>query len=165
MLGMDNPNFISPSGVPYEQVDFSWMVGHVVREVTFHDGGVWRFAFAPSEYIQTYCLWRIIREERVVLASEDHGQQFGWAAPMDAGSMAREAFSAATIRAVELTKATADILIDFDGDLRLEIIPTSCGYEGWEIRAPDGICFVAQGGGQICTWIQPVGQNSDMANS
>jgi Family of unknown function (DUF6188) len=76
----------------------------------------------------------------------------GLPAPVDAAVMAT-AFLARPISAVELREATADLLIEFAQGARLEIIPDSAGYESWEMSAPSGRSYVAQGGGQICTWI------------
>lgn len=140
------------------------MVGRIVREVAYFDFGMWRFLFEKLEFIQTGCLWRIVRDNGVILTSEDHGQQFGLPAPIDAGSKAMEELASATIRAVVLREATADLLIEFEKGLRLEIIPMSSGYEAWEVNGPGRVCFVAQGGGQICSWIQPGGQNSENLN-
>lgn len=155
---MDNSVFIYPAHVPYEQVDLSWMVGRVVREVTGFEGGCWRFVFEQWEYIQTYCLWRIVRDNRLILTSDDHGQQFGLPAPIDAGCKAMEAFASASVRAVVLREAMGDMLIEFEQGLRLEIISNSAGYEAWEVRGPGRVCFVAGSSGQIHTWIHPVGQ-------
>lgn len=38
---------------------------------------------------------------------------------------------------------------DFSDDVRLEIIPISSGYEGWQMMNPFGTEFFARGGGQI----------------
>lgn len=38
---------------------------------------------------------------------------------------------------------------DFSDDVRLEIIPISSGYEGWQMMNPFGTGFFARGGGQI----------------
>jgi hypothetical protein len=156
MGGMNATIVVYPTPAPYEQVDFSWMVGRVLREVQRYGGGVWRFVFEKPEYIQTQCLWRIARDNRVILTNEDDGHQFGLPAPIDAAMKASEAFASKSIRTVVLREFTADMLIEFVGGLRLEIIPTSGGYESWEVRGPGAICHVAQGGGQICTWVQPV---------
>ena len=134
-----------------EQLDLSWMAGRAVREVTTFAGGCWRFAFEQWEYIQTYCLWRIVRDNRVILTSEDHGQQFGLPAPIDAGSKAMEEFASATVRAVVLREVMGDMLVEFENGLRLEIISTSAGYEAWEVIGPRE-CVISASGGQIVTY-------------
>ncbi len=161
---MDNSVFIHSTVVPYEQVDLSWMAGRVVREVAGFEGGCWRFVFEQWEYIQTGCLWRIVKDNRLILTCEDHGQQFGLPAPIDAGSKAMEEFASAPVRAVVLREATGDLLIEFEQGLRLEIISNSAGYEAWEVHGPGRVCVVAQGGGQMSTWIQPVLQDPEDSN-
>jgi Family of unknown function (DUF6188) len=146
--------FIYPSPISYENVDFSWILGREVTEVFFLPPTLWRFFLGSAEHLTVECSWRIIKIGHVVLCAGDHGQKFGLPAPVDAAQEATRLLSGNTIAAVELRKATADILIDLTDDLRLEIIPDSSGYESWQVYGPAGVCFVAQGGGQICTWTQ-----------
>jgi hypothetical protein len=145
---------ITPVRIPYAEIDLSWMVGRAVSEVSFLEPTLWRFSLGPREHIAVECLWRLIRCSRVVRCSSDHGRQFGLPAPVDAAQEAAELLSATSVSAVQLRKATADIRLDFSGDVCVEIIPDSSGYESWQVYAPGGVCFVAQGGGQICTWTQ-----------
>jgi len=144
--------FILTSAVDYKDIDLSWMTRRVITEVSFYDPAMWSFIFGPDVYIQVECLWRIVEHGRVVLTNQDHGHKFGLPAPMDAVAMSTELLAGRSISAVQLRDATADIVIEFSGDLRLEIIPISAGYERWQLRDPFGASYVAQGGGQISTW-------------
>jgi hypothetical protein len=148
--------FIYPSPVSYAEVDFSWMVGRRISEVSLLEPCAWRFCFGTSEYIAVFCLWRIIRDGRVIRTCQDHGHPFGLPAAVDAVQEASSLLSRTAVSAVQLREATADILVDFSADLRLEIIPDSSGYESWQVYAPHGRRFVVQGGGQICTWTENV---------
>ena len=143
---------ISPTPIGYGAIDLSWIVGRAITDVSFVEPTLWRFFFDKSEHIGVECMWRIIRGERIVRTSEDHGQQFGLPAPVHSAQEATALLSQATIVVAKVREATADILIEFSGGLRLEIISDSSGYESWQLYAPAGVCFVAQGGGQICTW-------------
>ena len=143
---------IHPSAVGYKDIDLSWMVGRVIAEVSFHEPTLWSFIFGPEASIGVECLWRIVVHDRVVLTGEDHGQEFGLPTPVDATVKATELLSGRRVTSVELREATADIMIEFSGDLRLEVIPTSSAYEGWQLRDPSGVSYFAQGGGQICRW-------------
>jgi Family of unknown function (DUF6188) len=143
---------IYPTPVGYGAIDLSWIVGRAVTDVSFVEPNLWRFFFGEPEHIDVECLWRIIKGEHIVRTSEDHGQQFGLPAPVDSAQEAAVLLSQATIVVGNVREATADILIEFSGGLRLEIISDSSGYESWQLYAPAGVCFVAQGGGQICTW-------------
>ena len=55
----------------------------------------------------------------------------------------------AEVHDVELRDGTLDLLIDFDGERSLEIIPISSGYESWQFSAPNGMSVIAQGGGNL----------------
>ncbi len=130
------------------------MVGRVVAKVTFFEPTFWRFDFDQESHFSVECLWRIIKSWRVAVTGKDHAQQFGLPAPVDAVALAASLLSGIAITAVEVREATADVFIDFACDLRLEVIPDSSGYESRHTRGPGGVCLVAQGGGQICTWTE-----------
>jgi len=143
---------IQPSVVAYKDIDLSWMAGRIIVEVSLHEPTRWSFIFGPEASIGVECLWRIVEHGRVVLTGEDHSQQFGLSTPIDAATKGTELLANRQITTAQLREATADIVIEFNGDLRLEIIQTSSGYESWQMRDPSGVSFFAQGGGQICRW-------------
>lgn len=130
-------------------IDFSWMRGRTVVEVAFLEPDYWDFVVGPKLCIRAECPWRIIRDGRIALSSDDHSQKFGLPAHIDAAAAATELLARATISAVQLREGTADLLIDFSGGLRLEIIPLSSGYESWQWTDPTGHSFFVQGGGNI----------------
>jgi len=140
-----NPQPISPG-----RVDLSWMIGRTITEVSFE--GTWTFSFEEKGYINVECPWRILNQGCTTRSSDDHRQQYGLPAPIDAAAEATKLLSTLVINAAQLRVGTSDILIDFSGNLRLEIIPISSGYEGWQMMDPFGTEFFAQGGGQICIW-------------
>ena len=153
MLGITTrmAQFIHPYAASYKDVDLSWMVGRVLTEVSFSEPVHWYFSFGP-EVIQVECLWRIVEHRRVGLTSEDHGHKFGLPAPIDAVARGMATLSGHRVTAVQLREFTADLVIDFTDDLRLEVIPTSSGYEAWQLRDPSGTSFIAVGGGEVRRW-------------
>jgi hypothetical protein len=144
--------YIQPSPVAYSDVDLSWMIGRAIAEVSFHEPAGWCFTIGSGASIGVDCLWRIVEHGRVVLSGEDHGQKFGLPEPVDAAAKATALLTGQHITAVQLREATTDILIEFSGDLRLEIIANSSGYESWQLVDPSRTEYFAQGGGQICKW-------------
>jgi hypothetical protein len=112
-------------------------------EYTFHLG------FDGGAALTIECLWRLVRDGVVVLASRDHGQQFGLQAPVDARGqfeawVANLVVSTATVS----TGGPTDLAIVFTTGLRLDCIVDSSGYESWSLSCPTPT-FTAFGGGQI----------------
>ena len=140
---------------PRVDIDLSWMVGCVIAEVAFLEPETWRFLIGTNVWIAAECPWRIVRDGRIALSSVDHGQIFGLPAPIDAAAAATSLFASGSISAAHLREGTADLLIDFEGNLRLEIIPLSSGYESFEWADPSGDCFFVQGGGNIVRFPKP----------
>lgn len=131
--------------------DFSWMVGKLVK-VSFSEPSTWVFSFGDSLGISVECPWRLLEHGRIVISGDDHQQQFGLPEPVDAAERASSLLNNKVIRRVEVREGTADLLIDFDGNIRLEVIPFSSGYESWQVSCPTGKNIVAQGGGQLSAW-------------
>jgi hypothetical protein len=132
--------------------DFSWMLGRALSEVVFLAPASWSFRFGTGVEIRADCGWRLIEGGHIVLSSEDHGQQYGHPSPVDAEFRCRSRIVDLKIQSVAVREDTRDIVILFESDARLEIVPLSSGYESWEIAAPDGTQTIAQGGGNLVTW-------------
>ncbi|HUP79790.1 MAG TPA: DUF6188 family protein [Pirellula sp.] len=145
---------INPMPISYDTIDVSWTIGRVIADVSFDSPSFWRFSLGSPESIAVECLWRIVRAGRIVLTSQDHGHSFGLSAPVDAARNAMEALLGVRVTNAQIREATADLHITLGSGMSLEIIPDSSGYESWQLYAPTGRCYIAQGGGQICTWTQ-----------
>ena len=106
----------------------------------------------PSLSVGVECPWRILDAGRIAISSEDHLQQYGLSARLDAASIATNLLALRPITRVEIRESNADLLLEFEGRLRLEVIPFSTGYESWNIFGRSGFYVVAQSGGQLCIW-------------
>jgi Family of unknown function (DUF6188) len=107
------------------------------------------FTFEFDEAILAVeCLWRIKIDSRVTLTSRDHRQQFGLPAPVDAHAEAMSRLKDRRVIEVRLDERSADLTLEFEGGLRLEVLNDSSGYEPWNLRAP-GVHLVGLGGGGI----------------
>lgn len=67
--------------------DFSWMVGRHV-EVSFLEPAAWLVSFGDAHGIVVECPWRLIHDGPIAVSSEDHRQQYGLPAPVDAAERA-----------------------------------------------------------------------------
>jgi hypothetical protein len=102
--------------------------------------------------VRADCPWRVIRDGGIVLSSEDHGQQYGLPAPVDAEAECRRLIGGAVVAAAEVRDETRDFVIRFASGTRLELVPLSSGYESWQLGGPGGSLVVSQGGGQLAIW-------------
>lgn len=139
-----------------EHLDFRWMHGQHITDVLETSSVFWQFRLSNSGSITVESFWRLIREGRIAVTGDDHGQQFGLPEPIDAASRVLSILAGAVIQRVEIRDGTADLFIEFDPPFRLEVLSSSFAYESWQIYEPDGGCVVAQGGGQLC-YAPPVG--------
>lgn len=135
-----------------EPFNFSWMVGQRITQVSFNEPSLWFFSFGTNSGIGAECPWRVLEHGSIAVSCEDHGQKYGLPAPIDAVASASSLLVGVEIKGVKVREGTADILISLAGDIHLEIIPFSSGYEGWQVTCPSGHQVIAQGGGQLCTW-------------
>ena len=135
-----------------DSFDFSYIVGRVITDVKHIEPSQWSFTVGLSLSVGVECPWRILDAGRIAISSEDHLQQYGLPDRLDAASIAANLLASRPITRVEVRESTADLLLEFEGHLSLEVIPFSTGYESWNIFGPSGFHVVAQGGGQLCIW-------------
>ncbi|MCP8892230.1 hypothetical protein [Sphingomonas faeni] len=96
--------------------------------------------------------WRIVANGRIAFANEDDGQQFGLPSPVDGEAKANELIGERSITSLSIDRQTADLMIYFGDEIRLDTFSNSSGYEGWHISlAPEhgGISVIALGGGDV----------------
>jgi hypothetical protein len=130
--------------------DISSMVGRFITSVQLIQPSHWSFTVEPSLGIGVECPWRILNDGRIAISSEDHSQQYGLPSPLNAAAIATNLLASSQITHIEVREGAADLIIEFGGSLRLEVIPFSSGYESWNIFGPSGFHVIAQGGGQLC---------------
>ena len=128
------------------------MVGRSIASVRLNEPCQWAFMFESGAGIGAECPWRLLRGGRVAISSEDHLQQYGLQAPLDAAIVATEMLSSRAVARVEVRYGTSDLFIEFTDEVLLEIVPFSSGYESWGVTSPSGFKVIAQGGGQLCGW-------------
>ena len=135
--------------------DLSWMIGRRIKVVSFVEPESWFFVFEGSGVISAECPWRVVDHGRIRRSSDDHGQQFGLPAVIDVARDTTEFLCMIPINRCEVREGTADLVLEFENQVRLEIIPISSGYESWQVNDPFGNSLIAQGGGNIATCKRP----------
>ncbi len=124
-----------------------WLIGKICSRVYQHYPHNFSFEFEQG-VLRVDTLWRIVASGRLTLTSQDHEQQYGLPAPLDAYVEAASALKGRPITAVRLREETADLLLEFEGGLLLEVLSVSSGYEPWQLSAP-GILLIGLGGGGV----------------
>ena len=133
--------------------DIARLIGHSLLNVSFDSDALsWLFDFSDSTRIRSDSPWRLIRDGRIVICSEDHGQQFGLPEPVDAEGKCYSHIGGAIVGSAEIRADTRDVVIGFESGVRLEIITLSSGYESWQVTEPGGRMIIAQGGGNLVEW-------------
>jgi hypothetical protein len=94
------------------------------------------------------CLRRLIERGRLRLTSEDHGHQYGLPAPLDAYVEAEVILRGRQVTACRFREGTADLILEFEGDVQLEVLANSSGFEPWNLTAP-GVHVGGLGGGGL----------------
>jgi len=122
----------------------------------------WAFSLGSCG-VMVSTTWRIIANDQVALSSTDDGHPFGLGRPMDVEGEANAIFRAQTISEVVVDRSTGDLLVEFSGRQRLQILSTSAGYENWIASfAANGLSIdvICGGAGALSVVKQPVGANA-----
>ena len=71
---------------------------------------------------------------------------------MHVAAEANRLFHGSSIVRAEIPHGTADVLLDLEGNLRLEILPFVPGYEAWQLSTPGGWQVIAGVDGELSAW-------------
>ena len=143
---------LTPRRVPSgnAQPDITWLMGRHLAAVEKMDWS-WFFRMDDGSVIATESTWRIVTPQGVVVTSEDHDQQFGLPAPVDAADVARKELGRVAVTACHLDSRTGDLSLEF-GSVSLQFLRLSGGYESW--RTTHGTQdIVCTGGAKIFEFI------------
>ena len=132
-----------------DSFDLSWMVGRTIKSVVLNEPTEWAFSFEPGVGVGVECPWRLLKDGSIAVSSEDHLQQYGLPAPINAGATALSLVAKQRVTGAEVRSGTADLILKFENGMALEVIPFSSGYESWGVTTPSGFYIFAQGGGQL----------------
>ena len=157
---------IRPTRTAVSEIDSEWFPSATISSLTFTEPCLWMFKFSSGVSLQVECLWRLLDNSHIVLTSEDHAQNFGLPGPMDSATEARRIVREQRVVGFVIREETLDLLFTFSQGKRLEILPTSSGYEAWNLSAR-GRRFVAMGGGRLdsyATEISPGGATNRRLN-
>jgi hypothetical protein len=124
-----------------------WMIGRRLITITRREYD-WVFNFDGDVSLVVEHLWRLLESGRIRRTSEDHGHQFGLPAPIDAVEELRKTLTGVAIAGVELQDGTLDLRLRFETGHILEVLPTSAGYESWNLSVSNKR-FIAIGGGEL----------------
>ena len=142
---------VTRSVEPKSRLD-SAFIGRRCTSVTRFGAESWRFEFEGRTTLDIRCPWRIVIGGKIGLGNGDHEQQFGLPKPLD-GKQEAKRLLVTPVAKVSLREQTADLILEFEGEVSLEVFNSSSGFEGWECSTTDGLLAVAMGGGELSTWI------------
>jgi len=124
-----------------------WLTGKRLQALTDREYN-WVFTFHDGINLTVECFWRLIEGGRIKITSEDNGQQFGLPTPIIAAGELRKILVGTEVASVDLCEGTLDLGLKFSSGHILEIIPTSSGYEAWNLDG-NGKVYIAAGGGEL----------------
>ena len=110
----------------------------------------WAMEFDDHASVVIGCLWRLLESGRIRFTSEDDGQRFGLMEPVDAAAEVNVRLTGACVEGVELRQGLLDLELRFSTGHSLQVIPTSSGYEAWNVSC-GGRQFIAVGGGELAS--------------
>jgi|SRR3954469_8139547 hypothetical protein len=143
--------YVTRSVGPNPRLD-SAFIGRRCTSVTRFGAESWRLEFEGRTTLDIRCPWRIVIGGKIALGNGDHEQQFGLPKPLD-GEQEAKRLLVAPVAKVSLREQTADLILEFEGQISLEVFNSSSGVEGWECSTTDGLLAIAMGGGELSTWI------------
>lgn len=130
------------------EIDLSEFIG--IR-VLHAEGGNLHF---DQGSLQTACAWRLHNRKGILVSSDEYscGET-----REKASKIFQQELVGTTIRAITIDEVPGDLLIEFDNDLWLDILPLSAQFESWNLKRKHGRQLVCLPGGRV-TWFLKEGE-------
>lgn len=112
----------------------------------------WTLAFSGDVDLTVTASWRIVSQGRIAFARDDEGHLFGRASPLEGEAELARLLRNRTLTKATVDRQTADLVLHFGADTRIDVFNDSSGYEAWQARYDiDGQhrLLIAMGGGQV----------------
>ncbi len=128
-------------------IELKWIIERRIKNIGKQDYTLF-FDFDNRDSITTESTWRLVTEEGIKAASDDHGHQFGLPAPLDVIEVVKKTIGQQTIKKYDIDPRTGDLSLHFEDNGELQFLNLSSGYESWHIvhGAQEIICL---GGGKL----------------
>jgi hypothetical protein len=108
----------------------------------------WMFNFKSRISLFSSTLWRLLKDDRIVLVSADHGQQFGLPKPVDAVKELSKLLTGHKLTEIKIKKNTADLIFTLTGSFNIEFFISSGGYESYNLHVANKQ-YIGMGMGDI----------------
>ena len=105
----------------------------------------WTFHFGDAVHLNVEAPWRVLSNDSILVTSEDDGQTFGLATPVDALAIIRPLLENRRVTFVDVERVSSDLRLRFDNEAVLHIVNLSSGFECWVLDA-DGFIVVGRNG-------------------
>lgn len=126
-----------------------WMRESLCTRVWERNPGSVMLEFGETEHLEVASQWRVIVAGRVALASRDHGRRTKGFPPVDVYTELTRLLGGKRIVRAQVTDNLADLLIEFENGVQLEIHTDSAAYEAWELAGPSETLYGIGGGGVL----------------
>ena len=122
-----------------------WLEGQNLIDACKKDF-TWFFSFSDGGSITTESCWRLITNDGVAVTSEDDGHQFGLNEKVNAGVRILKETEGKKVRAYSIAERTSDLRVTLEGDVWLDFLCLSSGYESWSSQHRSAMVICAGGG-------------------
>lgn len=119
------------------------------RDISFDsDADNWTFLLEENNYVNASGFWRLLKDDRIQLVSVDHGHQFGLTKPFDLVDAVKDELVNKRLTKLEILENTCDLVLTFDGNIKVQIFIASSGYETYNFSL-NGTRYTGLGSGDI----------------
>jgi hypothetical protein len=95
----------------------------------------WTFNFKNSVNLVASTLWRLLKNDKIILVSADNGHQFGLPEPVHTVKEMSKFLQGQKLTKIIIKQNTADLNLTLTSGFALEIFISSGGYESYDLHA------------------------------
>lgn len=108
----------------------------------------WIFNFENNISLVASTLWRLLKDNQIILVSADHGHQFGLPEPLDVVNELSQNLKRQKLTNIQIKKTTGDLILTLTDKHELEVFISSGGFESYNLHV-DNKQYIGMGMGDI----------------
>ncbi len=132
-----------------KEIDILFRGEKKITSLTVNSTGYWQFNF--DDYfisMDTFNMWRLLRNGKLICVSSDHGELFGLESPLDIRKQTEQIIKKINLIQIKRDVNTGDLFFIFENAVVIEFFTTSMGYENWSLYI-NGKQYISMGGGEL----------------
>lgn len=131
----------------------TFQTNYLFQSVTYDSiAESWRFTFDHNLSFHVAAFWRVVKDQKIIIVSLDHGHTFGHNSPLDVAYETTKALTGKFLTEVRILPYTGDLILSIIDHIEIQVFISSTGYESFDFYI-EHKRIIGMGSGEIAMFM------------